>query len=269
MIGYEDASVRDCRLYFNDAICWHWNGSCIVPYVWDFEDDREEDEPDDDGAAYGHCFTLHPLDGNAPSLHVLGEALFTQPHYIVHRFPIEYVPLSASRLMRCATEPTRSSVTKGLSLGMVHVLPTVSTSTEWIASKCFQACTSWDTLSFVQGVARVLSIGIPACMRRLISAQQARANARRAVLEMFRGEDVVVVPDFSVALVRHRTHSDHAYVLRRGRVVGSASAVGEGEILFTGDLSATGKGTKAERRVAQEGITQMATRLFADSVAWS
>lgn len=297
MLKYEEAfpCTEDARMYWNNAVVFHWEDTTVTPYYlaipseceWGYDDERGEEERYDN-EDYTEMFSdcpceLVPVGNNSADAklrHATGHELLTLPQWVLHRFPLEYVAVGNDTLARVSGEPRSSRAFKGTSPANMTGLPLIDNLTTFnersprspsLQERIIATTQGWvpraatQEVGMLYGIAEVLRIGTPQCMRRVISAEDATIRARALVHDMFVTERRVVVPDFPVAIIKHRVHHDKAYVLYRGRYIGLL-LYSDGEITFKPE--ATGK-TRDTRKVVRTGHSKLAMRLFADKVDWS
>lgn len=270
MIPYENITISDARMYWSGACVFVVDGIgtdavTVSPQYLDIDD------TEDHGARFdNHGVSLCPLrSGFHPTpeaRRLVGSELFMSPEYILHRFPVEYVPVNGT-VVRVTVEPTDRRAFKGLTASHVTGLPIlpgvqtdvdsdqpetvelyhrVTSSTNWLTTS-----RSWD--EFCRGVASVLEVGIPSCMERAVPRVTASRNAKALVASMFADEAKnVAVPDFSAVVIRGQTDRNSGLVIHRGRIIGNVSYA-DGTVTYSPSEPATGN---ARVRAGQIAVAQ-------------
>lgn len=282
MIPYEDITIGDGMMYWRNAIIFRYlpEQEVVVPYkLQEVESRSEEEESLFDEAEV----TLYRMDtGTFHS--IIGRELFASPQYITYRFPIEYVAMG-QRLVRVSVESSRSRAYKGTNTNSLTSLPLVSVEdteaarvdqpeasllTERVSYSLAGDYSMFrspeDTTLFATGVCSILTLGTPTCMRQLIDEETAANNARRRVRDFLRSDEVVVVPDFPVALVKSADDRGNATVLRHGRVVGTLRQRGDQLSYYPAEISLD---IPQALSLYRSGVERMSNRLFGCAVAWS
>jgi hypothetical protein len=285
MIPYEDISVRDARMYWDGCPVFKYDPEeqTVRCFTMNIPSDRDEnDEPIDDDELFDeYQICLDPMHEGYIE-YVSGRRLFKDPNYVFHRFLIEYVPVLsggvATGIVRLCAEPTGRHAQKGMSLSDVTYLPLLEVENARAIAKTYAGMGLEGVLlahhapvlegRFIlqRGIAHVLQLGTPPSMRRVVTAEQASANAHRIVEELFTTGNVVAVPDFSVCVIKHRSRERVAYVLYRGNMIGTLYYNGDC-VSFTGELT-RGKGD-ALRDAEKAGKTAVVSRLLTNNINWT
>jgi hypothetical protein len=290
MIPYEDITVGDAQLYWNGCTCFVHNSETgiVSPYRLVIEVETEYDEDDepredsrgdmfDEYSAY-----LAPSCAYGTGRWVSGRRLFKGPEYIMHRFAVEYVPIfdeegKATRVVRVCVEPLGRMAFKGLNTREVTYLPLIEVANaRAIAARygtvgiepillAYAAPAFEDGDELQRGIAAVLSVGTPPSMRRLITEEEASRNARALVRDLFTGDSTVAVPDYSLCVVKHRSHNDMGYVLYRGNVLGTVRYA-DGEVHFVGTLGSSANAVV--RDAVRKGKQSLVNRLITNNITW-
>lgn len=290
MIPYEDITLQDARMYWEGAVAfvWHPDQEKVMPYTMELEYPEEGEDEDGHYIENDELFenttvqlVLHSRSVAYPDrvLSVVGRMMFESPNYIMHRFPVEYVSLEGNHLVRVCLERRHHRAFKGTTLSESRHLPLIDTPCDQATLADSSVLASRNVFTeggapemddfssvFWAGVAKVLSIGTPNCMRRNISAPAASINAKQAVVDMFKSSQTVVVPDFSTAIIKHRSIDNLGYVLHRGRMIGTVEYT-DGELFFKGTLPASED--RFVKQASRKGQSRLAERLFAHHITWS
>ena len=223
MIEYDDIYGRDAHLYFREApvfIVDTNNPSNVTPWILHVDELHEEECLLDVDVGLSSCTT-----GRFKS--VPGDWLFAKKGgYILQRLPIEYVVVDGV-LTRYMAAPTQRFAFKGTYVSQMTVLPPVSVGGVDRSllpvedAPLYRSNVTADRMASYLGVAEVLSLGMPSCMRNYISLDEAKDNARAAVRECLLSTSgkAAVVPDFPLAVLR--TGTGVGLVLRRGAILGT------------------------------------------------
>lgn len=118
-----------------------------------------------------------------------------------------------------------------------------------------------------RAMARVLTLGTPRPMRRLMSEQDAANRARKHVRDMMLSNDLhVAVPDFNVLVLKSEDRPHRATVLHSGERIGTLLRTRRGAVIFRGLGIETGNaGVDAAIR---NGINSLVKRLITTNVRW-
>ncbi len=219
-IGYDTMIAEDAMRYFNGCWAYHIGEDDQVEPYWlsteVYEDYFHE-------LAHDMTYTVQTwVSGDERA--VTGEELFGDPSWITHRFQLGYVPTSDTTLVRIDAEPVSSRMQKGMTLDHCASLPIVVTNTGRLNRRLatrIQGHLSARPLA--EGIARVLSLGTPPVilnLRRRNRSQVYREVREQVALFMENEAVTVFVPDFRMALVKHRTYKNRAYILYNGVHIG-------------------------------------------------
>jgi len=284
MIPYEDINVHDARMYWDGCTVFKYSvdDGTVCPYHMEIEYERNEEEEDYGDAPFEeHQVWLTALGDEATGADewVSGRRLFKAPEYIMHRFNVEYIPILygeyATGVVRVCVEPLDRFAQKGMSLHNITHLPLVEVTDARIAIGPYQGMGLECVLlphqapsmsgrhTIVHGIAHVLRVGTPQCMRRNITSEQASANAHALVKELFTTGAQVAVPDFSLCVIKHRTRSDFGFVMYRGNMIGTVDYAG-GELYFHGSVNWGSDSMEAEKK----GKHSVVSRLITNHINW-
>lgn len=271
MIGYEGVNRRDFSLYFQEAWAWWYDSKQDVvkpAFLTIYLDDEDADELiEDTSVGVEFIASAHGVR------EVNGYALTRNPEYIIHRFELEYVPLSPTRVIRVSLEPNDRRAFKGARYDFVRTLPLLDGVVHKKSNRVLRALGEVITYpemppeeaELMTGIAQVLTVGLAPCMRRNIGSEEATGRARAAVRAMFEDdEQTVCVPTFSTALIRAHALSPKASVLYRGRLIGHVHYTDDGQLVYYPDYSCADN--SKSRKLLIAGYAKLATTTFADSV---
>lgn len=270
-IGYEDMCVRDAYNYFQG--CWAFrvtnNGQRVTAFTLDMSYDGEYE----DALAHDHEFSAHDWDGHGTI--VLGDELFSTDEWITHRFQLGYVPLGNNGLARVDAEPVSSRMCKGLQGAHCRSLPVVAGNDTMHSRLIRRVQATLNTDRLPQGIAKVLSLGTPPVMRSRVPLPEAYVRARTNVMDYMRERSqLVFVPDFRMALVKHRTDRTRAYILYNGAHIGHLNLLNEEHLavqdpVLRAILIRSRTGDRKVSKYIEETRMQMTRNLLTADVVWA
>lgn len=238
MIGYDSMLARDAFNYFHNCWAFHVSddGCTVTPHVLCMEYGEEDEcEP-----AHDYCYLAAVLgkDGTqGQTVEVTGEELFMGTQWITHRFQLGYISIDGTRCLRLDAEPVNSRMTKGLQASYCNSLPLVVVATNprpreaTVRELARRTQGQLDFRVIPYAIARVLSVAATPVMRGRIPLQEGHARSRATVKRfMSNMKESVCVPDFRIALIKHRSHNDFAYILHNGTYIGKARLNPDGEV---------------------------------------
>ena len=278
MIGYDHTTTADAQMYFGGCIAWHYVKKLdrVVPFTIPTRLDTDV-RMFRDARFRLHTVRKDLFDYKYGSKMVTGATLTESPDYIIHRIPIEYVPVNNGQYLTRVTLERRSRrALKGSVMSNAVGRP-ILTSLEHVEAVDTTERAAHITMhnggmgnpyttrareALIAGVAEVLTIGTPDCMARVISREDASDRARDVVRQVLLGERKVAVPDFSTAVVAHRTKKHLSYVLHQGVYIGEVM-LHEKKLVYIPDVSNIS--SPVVRRAVVGGQKVLAERLFADA----
>lgn len=274
MIAYEDVLTRDARMY------WHGGAALrIDPDTYEVSAWKMSIPDDGDVEAWAEEFsdsevllTKYLRRGQrGQHMSVSGHALLSYPEWTISRVPAEYVPVNnGDRLVRVALDGGRRAY-KGMAEHAVRFLSLLDPSDQGrellypdVVSAVSSLRCSATFSELALGIAQVMSLGTPAAARRVLPQATAFARSKAAAREFFAGTARVFVPDFPVALVKHRSRQGEALVLFRGTYAGRL-VTEAGELVFHGTARLPDRNVRAAYK---RGLSILSKQLFADRVVW-
>ena len=211
MIEYENMPYHDAANYFGGCYAFEWDAPArrVMPWRMCFDVDMWD--------GYAHECEVYLTRGRDERITVTGDDLWIGDRFITHRFQVEYVPVG-SHVYRVTLEGRDRSRVKGMYGGNIQyygLLDVDSARTRIVNTADYPS-----ELELMKGIAKVLELGTAPVMRRRVPQDIAEQRARTEVATFMRSARRVLVPEFSWAIIKHRTYPHWAYVLRSGRHVG-------------------------------------------------
>lgn len=280
MIAYENIPLHDGKMYWDRATALRVDPDTfeVRAYQMRFPERRQINEDGDTITTPGYATQMSQATvalesyGNWPDHRVLGAELLTFPEWTISRFPVEYVPLNGgTELVRIKMDAGRRAY-KGMAEGYARALALVDAGPSNVGNDSTRGMLRavmpmgimgrWQEI--VLGICEVLSYGTPDVARRVVPLELAQQRARTAVRSLFSSERTVVVPDFPVAIIKHRSRKHEALVLFHGRYIGKLCNE-SGELVY---YATTRVVDRDARKHAKHGLARLARTLFADRIVW-
>lgn len=273
MIGYDSMLTRDAYNYFHNcwAFCVSTDGGTVTPYVLGMGYGEEDEcEP-----AHDYCYQATELgkDGTqGPTIDVTGEELFMGTQWITHRFQLGYVGVSGTQCLRLDAEPVNARMTKGLQASYCNSLPLVVTDNNTgegrVRALAQRTQSRLDFRTIPYAIASVLAVGSTPVMRGRVPAPEGSARSRVAVKRfMSNADEIVCVPDFRVALIKHRTHAEFAYILHNGTYIGRAILKPDGEVYCK--LNKARTASRQVKKYIEDTRLNLAHTLISRETVWA
>jgi len=279
MMAYEDLTIEDFSNYWQGCIAFHVTLDGVKPYLVEQIDVVDDDHYDNQETIDDTTCNLVSSISGPSDYHttVPTVELFDSPAWIMHRFQLGYVKAEDGGLMRIAGEPNDRRMLKGTALFNLRRVPLLDEDDEETPRGTVERTLYHTTNPGVshrhttRAIADVLEVGHPACVRRIITKSMACSRSKDMVREMLLGDCItprVIVPDFSTAIVGHRSVANLAYVLSNGHVVGTLHYD-----MLTHDIvlraDARSYDSKEVRTLARDALTKRALTMYADKVEFN
>jgi len=300
MIGYNNLNHYDWSHYFEGGMCFRLNPNGIVRAYHLGELDVEEPEPeyDEDGepiypennpdgafvdkdhSAYLRAVASSNIELAGANHNVRLYDLFNDPMWVVHRFQLGYVPLGNKELAFIGMEPTASRMSKSLNIhnlythgilndrdagGKVHPVSSLQQLQRGLCLGRHLPSARWPEIW--EGVCKVLSYGKSTVFHDPTRRDTVDMVRTMLSLELDNRAANVIVPDFTTAVIGHRSDPRSAYVVTNGAIVGTVRLDTERNVLVL-STSWTRYPDKAARKLAKKALEDKAKRLYADEVKW-
>jgi hypothetical protein len=297
MIGYNNLTAYDWSHYFEGGVAFHREGvgsvraylmcsltDYSVEPVYDYDEDGHEImiEPDyeEDGRFVDrdcHALLRSCGTGEVRERIVSLRTLFESRQWVVHRFQLGYVPLGPHDLAFVGMEPRQSRMIKAMSghnmytHGIINSVDADGSFKHVSTLRRIQmGLTSGRTLrhdkwpDLWDGICEVLGYGKTPIFRGsgISTVELVRDMLSCPVEDRVRS---VLCPDFSTAIIAHRSAPNLGYVVSNGSVLGTLTVEGS-----TVNMRAplTQWTDKAARKLAREALTVRALELYADAVVY-
>lgn len=293
MIGYNNLTHYDWSHYFEGGVCFrrHDDGH-VSAYLMRHLIDYEHEGYDEDGEPI-ECDESFVDQNNSCLLTLAGSTqidadkempmslrtLFQSPSWVVHRFQLGYVPIGDNELAFVGMEPTASRMTKSLNAQNLYTYGILSAQDEEgrqvvvsTLGKIQRGLTSGRSLRHDRwrevwtGICRVLSYGkCPTFSRTSFhTATDTVAMVREMLCTPVADRiESIICPDFTTAIIAHRSAARVGYVVTNGSVVGTLLCPTGRVVLHASNSQWKDKVT---RKLAKEALTEKAKRLYADTV---
>ena len=283
MMPYQDLSIDDFTSYWCGCLAFrldddHDGNAGARVRVYEIEhvyaDEIEYDDRSEQTVEGTSCSLVSVISGHL-SRDVETMELFDSPAWITHRFQLGYIRTPNDKLLRITAEPNSRRMYKGTSLHAARLIPLLDVDDDMLTDMgrtdmalYYVHNPTFNHQDVAWGVADVLSHGHAACVRRIVPKSVACERTLAMIRGMLNGDIAqrVIVPDFTTALVGHRTITNEATVLTNGRVVGKVSINADGVLVLK--AYATKYESKEVRTQARKALTNKACGMYADTVEW-
>lgn len=294
MIGYNNLTHYDWSHYFEGGVCFHRqdNGHVsayqmchLIDYEHEaYDEDGELIDQDESFVDQEHSCLLVLVGTSAivepgKELAMSLRTLFQSPDWIVHRFQLGYVPIGDNELAFVGMEPTASRMTKSLNAQNLYTYGILSAQDEEgrqvivsTLDKIQRGLTAGRSLRHDRwrdvwsGICKVLSYGKCPTFGRTshLTATSTVARVRDMLCTQVADRiESIICPDFTTAIVAHRSATRVGYVVTNGSVVGTLTCATGRVVLHA---SNTQWKDKVTRKLAKEALIEKAKRLYADTV---
>lgn len=275
MIGYDSMLARDAYNYFHNCWAFHVSddGCNVTPYILGMSYSEEDEcEP-----AHDYCYQAVALgrDGTqGPTIDVTGEELFMGTRWITHRFQLGYVGIDGTRCLRLDAEPVNARMIKGLQASYCNSLPLVvvdnnpRTSEGTVRALAMRTQGMLDFRVIPFAIASVLAVASTPVMRGRVPLQEGHARSRAAIKRFMSSmKESVCVPDFRIALIKHRSHNDFAYILHNGTYIGKVRLKPDGEVYC--ELNRARTASRKVKKYIEDTRLNLAHTLVSRETEWA
>ena len=275
MIGYDSMLARDAYNYFHNCWAFHISddGCNVTPYILHMGyGEADECEP-----AHDYCYRASVLgrDGMPrQAIDVTGEELFMGTQWITHRFQLGYISIDGTRCLRLDAEPVNARMTKGLQASFCNSLPLVVVDSNpresegTVRDLATRTRGQLDYRVIPFAIASVLAVSATPVMRGRVSLLEGYARSRAAIKRfMSNKKESVCVPDFRIALIKHRTHNDFAYILHNGTYIGKALLKPDGDVCC--ELNRARTAIRNVKKYIEDTRLNLAHTLISGDTKWA